>query len=273
MVNFSSNKNEIVSVLGKDDDGDGVEDDLPTAGFFIGEELGAIYDYQIDPNNPIYQIGDSDIPAGYEAGYYRVVDQNGDGNISTVDDRVILGSRNPAYRFSILNTFRYKNFKLSAFINAIQGGKNGYLGDDTYWLYNNWNHAGKGKVNGLMPTIIDYWTPDNPNAEYPSLRYEGQNDEIEASVYRDRSFVRLQDVSLSYSFDKSVLEKLGINHLTLVVSGKNLATWTKWKGLDPEAMGPVFDADGNDTGEIAPLGISFRRPVTSSFTLGLNMSF
>lgn len=273
MVNFSTNKNEIVSVLGKDDNGDGVEDDLPTAGFFIGEELGAIYDYQIDSNNPIYQIGDTDIPAGYEAGYYRLVDQNNDGNLSSTDDKTILGSRDPAYRFSILNTFKYKNFTLTAFINSIQGGKNGYLGDDTYWRYNNWNHFGKGKVNGLMPTIINYWTPDNPNAEYPSLRYEGISDEVEASVYRDRSFIRLQDVSLSYSFDKELLEKLGLHHLTLVISGRNLATWTKWKGLDPEATGPIFDANGNDTGGIAPLGISFRRPVTRSYTLGLNLSF
>lgn len=274
VFNFATNNNEIKSVLGKDDDGDGIEDDLPTAGFFIGEELGAIYGYEIDPDNPIYQIGDTDIPAGYEAGFYRVVDQNNDGSISETDDKVILGSRDPAYRFSILNTFKYKNFTLSAFINSIQGGKNGYLGDNSYWRNNNWNHFGKGKVNGLMPTVIDYWTPDNPNAEYPSLRYEGITDEIEASFYRDRSFVRLQDVSLSYSFDQNILDKLGLTRLSLVASGKNLATWTKWKGLDPEATGEVFDQFGDLVPNArAPLGISFRRPVTRAYTLGINLSF
>ncbi len=261
-VNFSTNKNEVVSVLGKDDDGDGIEDDLPNSGFFIGEQLGAIYDYQIDPNNPIYQIGDSDISGVFEPGFYRIVDQNG-GGISLTDDRIILGSTDPAYRFSVTNAFRYKNFKLSVFINSIQGGKNGYLGNNSYWRVAQWDNGGRGKVNGLLPKIVDYWTPDNPNSEYPSLRYDNVGAEFEAKAFKDRSFVRLQDISLSYSFDHSLLEKFGIKSLTLVASGKNLATWTKWKGIDPEAV----DQDGN------AVGISYQRPVTRSYTLGLNLSF
>lgn len=261
-VNFSTNKNKIVSVLGRDDNGDGVEDDLPTAGLFIGEQLGAIYHYQIDPNNPIYQIGDALLP-GFQTGFYRLVDQNSDGKITSTDDKVILGSKDPAYRFSITNTFKYKNFKLSAFINAIQGGKNKYLGEDNYWRMTNWDAGGKGKIQGLLPKVVDYWTPDNPNAEYPVISYGGINNPSEAIFLRDRSFVRLQDVSLSYSFDEEIVKKIGFEHLTLVASGKNLATWTKWKGLDPEAV----DENGN------PAGISFGRPVIRSYTVGVNLSF
>ncbi|WNH11497.1 TonB-dependent receptor [Thalassobellus suaedae] len=256
-VNFSTNKNEVVSVLGKDDDGDGIEDDLPSSGFFIGEQLGAIFDYQIDPNNPIYQIGDTDIPPGSEPGFYRLVDQNG-GGISSTDDKIILGSTDPAYRFGITNNFKYKNLKLSVFVNSIQGGKNGYLGDNTYWEIDQWTSGGKGKVNGLLPVIVDYWTPNNPNSEYPSLRYDAYDGSRRAKVFRDRSFVRLQDVSLSYSFDDSILQKLGLKHLTLVASGKNLVTWTNWKGIDPEAGFRISYGE---------------RPVTRSYTLGINLSF
>jgi len=256
-VNFSTNKNEVVSVLGKDDNGDGVEDDLPSSGFFIGESLGAIYDFQIDPKNPIYQIGDTDIPAGSEPGFYRLVDQNGGGILST-DDKVILGSTEPAYRFGITNNFKYKNFNLSVFINSIQGGKDGYLGDNTYWAVDQWTSGGKGKIDGLLPVIVDYWTPDNPNSEYPSLRYDAYDASRRAKVFKDRSFVRLQDVSLSYSFDDNILKKFGLKHLTLVASGKNLATWTKWKGLDPEAGFRITYAE---------------RPITRSYTLGVNLSF
>lgn len=256
-VNFSTNKNEVVSVLGKDDNGDGIEDDLPSSGFFIGEQLGSIFDYQIDPDNPIYQIGDTDIPPGSEPGFYRVVDQNG-GGISSTDDKIILGSTDPAYRFGITNSFKYKNLKLNVFINSIQGGKNGYLGDNTYWAIDQWTSGGKGKVNGLLPVIVDYWTPDNPNSEYPSLRYDGYDSAVQAKVFRDRSFVRLQDVSLSYSFNDTVLNKLGVKNLTLVASGKNLATWTKWKGIDPEAGFRISYGE---------------RPITRSYTLGINLSF
>ncbi|MFV8342421.1 SusC/RagA family TonB-linked outer membrane protein [Flavobacterium sp. XS2P39] len=261
-VNFSTNKNKIVSVLGRDDNEDGKEDDLPTAGLFIGKELGAIYHFQIDPNNPIYQIGDPLLP-GFQTGFYRLVDQNKDGKITSTDDKVILGSKDPAYRFSIVNTFTYKNFKLSAFINAIQGGKNKYLGEDNYWRVSNWDAGGKGKIQGLLPKVVDYWTPDNPNAEYPVISYGGINNPSEAIFLRDRSFVRLQDVSLSYSFDEALIKKMGLKHLTLVASGKNLATWTKWKGVDPEAT----DDLGN------PVGISFGRPVIRSYTFGVNLSF
>ncbi|MFG6685769.1 TonB-dependent receptor [Mariniflexile sp. HNIBRBA6329] len=256
-VNFSTNKNEVVSVLGRDDNGDGIEDDLPSSGFFIGKSLGAIFDYQIDPVNPIYQIGDTDIPPGSEPGFYRLVDQNG-GGISSTDDKVILGKTEPAYRFGITNNIRYKNLNLNVFINSIQGGKDGYLGDNTYWMIDQWTSGGKGKIDGLLPVIVDYWTPDNPNSEYPSLRYDAYDQTRQAKVFRDRSFVRLQDVSLSYSFDDDILKKLGLKHLTLVASGKNLATWTKWKGLDPEAGYRITYGD---------------RPVTRSYTLGVNLSF
>ncbi|WP_209402739.1 TonB-dependent receptor [Pseudozobellia sp. WGM2] len=261
-LNFSTNRNEVVSVLGKDDDGDGIEDDLPNSGFFIGEQLGVIYDLQIDPDNPIYQFGDADISGIYEPGYYRVVDQNG-GGVSIADDRIILGNTAPAYRFGISNNFNYKNFNLSVFINSIQGGKNGYLGNNSYWRVAQWDPAGRGKVNGLLPVIVDYWTPDNPNSEYPSLRYDNIGSEFEAKAFKDRSFVRLQDVSLSYTFNSDLMDKIGIKNLTLVASGKNLHTWTKWKGIDPE----ITDEDGN------AVGISYERPVTRNYTLGLNLSF
>jgi len=72
--NFATNKNEIVSILGRDDDGDGKEDDLVASGLFIGEPLGAIYEYQSDG---IYQL-DDEIPDGYDVGQYRVKDLNQD---------------------------------------------------------------------------------------------------------------------------------------------------------------------------------------------------
>ena len=266
MVNFATNENEVVSVLGKDDNEDGIEDDIIETdgaqigqgqyGFFIGESLGTIYHFQIDPDNPIYQIGD-DIPGGYEAGYYRLVDQNGDGTITSADDKVILGKQEPAYRFSILNSFKYKNFGLDVFINSIQGGKNGYLGTDNYWNVSQWDFGGRGQVTGLYPQVIDYWTPANPDSEGPTIRYGGESKPAEAILLRDRSFIRLQNVNLSYTLNPELVERIGINNLTFNVSGNNLVTWTDWKGLDPETNS----------------GISRDRPVLRSYTMGVNFSF
>ena len=101
----------------------------------------------------------------------------------------------------------------------------------------------------------DYWTPDNTDARFRTL--EGPAG-FEPNRYLQRNFVRIQDVSLSYTFDRHVLEKIGFGNLKLFMSGKNLHTFTKWRGWDPE------------TGGSYAWGVS---PVMSNYSLGLNVEF
>ena len=83
-------------------------------------------------------------------------------------------------------------------------------------------------------------------------------------MYQDRSFVRLQDVSISYNLASSLLKKAMAQSIYLYVSGKNLYTWTNWEGWDPEAV----DNDGN------PMGLIIGgRPVLRGFTVGLNIVY
>lgn len=243
--NISSNSNKIVSLLGKDADGDGKEDDLIASGLFIGESTSAIYDYIIDG---IWQLND-DITTGYHPGNYRIRDTTGEGDI-TVDDRVIIGKGDPAYRFGLMNKFRYKNFSFSFFINSVQGGKKGYLGSNSSQL--NRGDANARRWNMISEFAADYWSPNNPGATYSRSIQGGA---IKPSAYQDRSFVRLQDVNLAYNFPQSLLKPIGIQGLDLYVSGKNLITITKWKGWDPEANSNYWG-----------------RPVLRSFTLGLNIT-
>src|SRR5690606_7842208 len=186
---FSRNRNELRELLGFDVDGDGKEDDLISEGLFIGEALDAIYDYRIDG---IWQL-DDEIPAYSDLGAYRVLDINGNGGVDP-DDRVILGYREPDFRFSFLNSISYKGFTLRLFLNSIQGGRNRYLGVDdinSWGIVNQENH-----FNNDFPLGLDFWTPENPNA-----RYERPNIDVSAGLagtrYTPRSFVRLQDISLS----------------------------------------------------------------------------
>src|SRR5690606_478586 len=121
--NLASNKNTIVSLLGQDNDNDGVEDDLVASGLFIGHSINTILDYE---SAGIIQLGD-DLPSGFFVGTHRIVDQNGDDFLDA-NDRVIRGKEEPAYNFGVLNELSYKNLSLRIFINSIQGGKDGYLG-------------------------------------------------------------------------------------------------------------------------------------------------
>lgn len=243
--NISSNSNKIVSLLGKDADGDGKEDDLVASGLFIGESTTAIYGYIIDG---IWQLND-DIPNGYHPGNYKIRDTTGEGNI-TVDDRVILGRKDPAYRFGLMNKFRYKNVTFSFFINSVQGGKNGYLESNSSQL--NRGDANARRWNMISELAADYWSPNNPNATYSRAIQGGA---IGATAYQDRSFIRLQDINLAYNFPQSLIRPIGIQGLDIYVSGKNLITITDWKGWDPEA-------NSNYGG----------RPVLRSFTFGLNIT-
>lgn len=246
LLNISSNKNEIKELLGSGD--------LVSSNLFIGRSLGAVYNYQ---TNGLWQIGETP-PAGYAVGSNKLVDVNDDGKISS-EDRVFLGRTEPAYRFSIGNTFSFKQFSLFAFINAVQGGKNGYLGFNNPWS-DLGIQQGDNAIRNNWFREVDYWTPANPNAEY---RITGSVPAIDPGIYKDRSFVRLQDISLSYDISQSLASKIGLKGCRLYVSGKNLVTWTKWKGWDPESI---------QNGSYA--GLSYNAgPIMKSYSLGLNVTF
>ena len=242
-LNFSTNSNKIVTLTGEDNDGDGIEDDNISSNLFIGQPISAVYGYVVDG---IYQLGD-DIPAGFHPGNYRIVDMTGEGEI-TPEDRVILGKGDPAYRFGIMNTLEYKNFTLSFFINSVQGGKDGYLAANSSSLVRDQNNLRWNRISAW-----DYWSPRNPDAVYARSI---STPKITPTVYEDRSFVRLQDVSLSYAFPKSITNKVGLSEIDLFFSGKNLLTFTKWHGWDPEA-GSTYSG----------------RPVMRSFSFGVSLTY
>ena len=250
--NFSTNRNKVKSILGIDADGDGKEDDLISNKIFMGKPYGVAYDYNIIG---MWQIADhlnGSIPSGFTYGTYKVEDIDNDGNYTADKDRKILGYTDPSYRFSIQNTLRYKNWELKLFVNSIQGGKNYYYGQPGSPLANPDNIYQNNLFN------FDYWTPENPNARYRQLGYYTQALGYGFSPYVQRSFVRLQDVTLSYAVPQSLLKKLTISRMSLFITGKNLITITDWDGWDPEA------GSGLDSGS---------SPLMKSYTFGLNFEF
>ncbi|MDN3667564.1 TonB-dependent receptor [Algibacter miyuki] len=254
-ANFSRNKNVILALTGEDADGDGEEDDLIQSNLFIGKSINAIFDYE---NDGIVQIGEENVVGGFNPGEYKVVDQNGDGEITQADDRTFLGTKDPDFRASLLNTFKYKNLSFSFFFNTIQGGDDSYIAKNDNALYRDANTLHRNVLSG-----IDYWSPQNPNG---LNALSSSRPGITPGRYENRSFVRLQDVNLRYSFNKSVLESLSIEDLSIFVSAKNLATWTKWRGWDPEVQDPSKNLYGS--------GLSAGgRPVLKGLSVGINLTF
>lgn len=244
--NLAANNNRIVSLVGLDANEDGMEDDLQASGLFIGESINSIFSYE---SGGIIQLGE-EAPPGFFVGTHRIVDQNEDGFIDP-NDRVIIGREEPAYQFGILNEFSYKDFTFRFFINSIQGGRNGYRGRNMLDGFG----SGDNIRRNNMWNEFDYWSPSNPNARYRRLDQEPSFDFI---YYGDRSFVRLQDITLAYRLNSAVVERIGIQNLKVFLSGKNLLTLTDWQGWDPET-GSGFESNG--------------RPVMRGISVGLDMSF
>ena len=245
---FSLNRNKIAQLYGADANKDGKEDDDIGNSWFIGKSIGALYDYTLDG---IYQLTDTNIPTGFKAGTFRLKDVNGDTNI-TPDDRSVIGYSVPNYRVSIFNELKYKDFSLSFMINSVQGGNNYYMINNVGGLStNNYFSGAAGRVN--IPNI-SYWTPTNASNTVPRIDYSPK---YAHGIYEDRSFVRLQDVTLAYNFDTAILTKLKVTALKVYVSAKNLYTWTKFTGWDPEA--------GTEIGG--------GYPVMRSIVAGLNINF
>ncbi|MDH6341210.1 TonB-linked SusC/RagA family outer membrane protein [Parabacteroides sp. PFB2-12] len=259
--NISHNANKIKSLIGKDVDGDGIEDDMTASSLFIGESLSAIYDYKVDG---IYQVGD-DIPEGFYPGNYRVVDTDGNGTIDAAD-RTVIGKTDPAARMGLFNKLRYKNVTLSFFFNSVIGGKDGYLGQNTNVVRPDDN--GK-RYNHFTEEADLFWSPKNPGGIYDRSYQDGK---LGSSPHRyeKRDFVRLQDVTLGYDLPRMWMQKIGIEGIHIYMNCKNLLTLTGWHGWDPEP--DMMCQDGNGRNIITGSGYA-NRPVMKSITFGINVNF
>lgn len=250
--NFSRNRNKVVSILGIDADGDGKEDDLVSSKIFIDHPYGVAYDFNIIGMWQLDDYRQGNIPNGFTYGSYKVEDINGDGNYTASQDRKILGYTSPSYRFSIMNSLSYKNWELKLFLNSIQGGKDYYYGQPGSSLPNPDN------IYTWNTHDFDYWTPENPNSRYRQTGHYtvalGEN----FSPYVQRSFIRLQDVSLSYNLPKKFIDKIQFSNINLFISGKNLLTISDWDGWDPET------GTGLDAGAY---------PLLKSYSIGVNIDF
>ena len=237
-INFSSNKNKITHLVG-DANGDGKEDDIVASGWFIGQPITANYDFSWDG---IYQVGET-MPSWAKPGFPKIIDWNKNGVIDAGDKHVISADQ-PDYRLSISNTFSYKGFTFNFLVNSQHGGYKAspqfILGTDFY-----------NRANSLN---IPYWTPENKINNWPVINF---NNPWGQKFYASRSFIRLQDVTLSYDLPKSLLSKVKIEGLKLYLSGKNLYTLTDWPLWDPE----IGDVNRSDYG-----------PMYRTFVIGINVT-
>ncbi|WP_255562567.1 TonB-dependent receptor [Pedobacter sp. D749] len=251
MFVFATNKNKITDLYG-----DG-KDDLGNR-WFIGKPIRVVYDYQM---TGVWQTGEdvSKQDPTAKPGSLKFADLTNDGKI-TADDRTILGQIDPKWTGGITNTFHYKNINLSIFIQTAQG------------MTRNNTDLGYGDETGRRntPAEIGYWTPENMSQTRPALSY---NNTLGYGYASDASYTRIKDVTLSYVFSQNLLDKLHLGGLTIYASGRNLHTFTKWVGWDPEQTTyGRGSGDGNANQQAFAADWTNNYPLTRTFVLGLNVS-
>lgn len=237
---FSSNKNKIVDLYGDK------KTDLGNR-WFIGQPIGVIYDYKMIG---VWQVGEdaSQLDPGAKPGDLKFADLNGDKKI-TADDKTLLGQTGPKWIGGLTNTFHYKDFHLSIFIQTAQGA----LKNNVTLTYA--DEAGRMNI----PADAGYWTATNKSQTRPSLSYTNTRGYGYPS---DNSYTRIKDVTLSYTFPQRILDKIKMGGITVYASGRNLHTFTNWVGWDPE-FNYSFRGSGDWTNNY---------PITRSIVFGANIT-
>lgn len=181
----------------------------------------------------------------------KLRDVDGDHQI-TDKDKVIQGQTSPKWTGGLTNTFTYKDLTLNVFIQTTQGIKR----DNALMAM-----AGDEMGRRNTTTEIGYWTPENKSNKWRSL---SKNSNPHGYGFPQKaSYTRVKDITLSYSFPKSVTDALHIGSLQVYASGRNLFTFTDWTGWDPESTEIQRGWDSYEDSY----------PMTKSYVFGLNVTF
>ena len=265
----------------------------------VGQPVGSMYglvsdgfyktgDFDYNPATSVYTlkagtVTDAAIIGTVQPGSVKFKDLNNDGVVDLNNDRTFIGNPNPKFTGGLNNTFTYKNWDMSVFVNFVYGNSiynankieftNGYtnnanmlqmmegrwkvvsaLGQTTQWI-NSANQA-----VGMSPDVLNainanatMWQPiKSSGAFYPS-----------SWAIEDGSFLRINNVTLGYSIPTAKMKLF--SKLRFYFTANNLAVFTKYSGYDPEVS--VRNSP------LTP-GLDYSAyPKSRSFIFGVNASF
>ncbi|RAV98172.1 SusC/RagA family TonB-linked outer membrane protein [Pseudochryseolinea flava] len=243
--NISFNRNKVKKLYD-----DQPMDDLGRGGnrVMVGQPLAIFYNYKslgVDPSTGDIVFADTNI----------------DGEI-TSEDRTIIGNPNPKYIGGFTNTFAYKGFDLSVFLQFTYG--NDVFNGSRLFL-----ESLQGGDNQIEAVTRRWKNPgditDIPRATSDASK-AAENKRASSRFIEDGSYLRIKNVTLGYNFNREIISKINLTGLRIYASTQNLFTFTNYNGLDPEVnySGNSLQVVGTDF---------FTFPQARTFTLGLNVKF
>ena len=212
---------------------------------FYGYVTDGIFQNQSEVNTHAVQ-------PGAEPGDIRFRDLNNDGVIND-SDRTVIGNPNPSWLFSMNNSLSYKGFELSVFLQGIAGNK--------IYNANNIDNTGMAAAYNQTTDVLKRWQGEGTSNSMPRAVFgdPNQNTRVSDRFVENGSYLRLKNITLSYTFPKQWLQKAQIENARLSLSCENVATITGYSGFDPEVG--INGIDQN------------LYPISRTFSLGLNFNF
>ena len=238
----------------------------PIYGIYTYKDEGLVQDesaipYYYDQTGLRVPLSFGSLAYPLRVGGRKIKDQNGDGYINS-EDIYYAGSALPKAYGGITNTFAYKRLALNVLLTYTIDQRMMNMVKNGAFLFN--------KKFGVVMNDFSratFWQNPGDKTEYPSLEfaddgYTGQFDgDIDTNIERV-SYLRLKQLSLSYSLPETWTKRLRMKDVRIYFAGENLLLLTNYSGLDPEIVDP---ATGKDTGRMYPLN--------RKLTLGLNLKF
>lgn len=210
-------------------------------------------------------------------GDYRFADLNNDGVIDN-KDQTFIGNPEPKFTFGLGNTLSWNGWDFSFQFTGSYGNKIlnynrrqlEVTGSTSNLLTTALNYARVEKIDANGPDDFrNYYVSNASSTNMPRLyteSYSNHNNRVSDAYIEDGSYIRLQNISLGYTFPKKWIEHLFLTNVKLYMNIQNVFTITKYDGYDPEV--------GSLWGDALKNGIDYNRyPSPRIYTFGINVSF
>jgi TonB-dependent starch-binding outer membrane protein SusC len=231
----------------------------------VGEPLGIFYGYktqgifQSQGEVAAYKSKDGIvIQPNAKAGDFRFADLNGDGVINA-DDRTKIGDPTPSLTYGFNFSMAYQGFDLILFGQGVSGNQ----------IFKATRRFDLQMAN-MTADALGRWTGEGSSTTYPRLVMDDPNKNFSRSsdfYVESGSFFRIKTLQLGYTLP--YVSKVGFTKARIYVSANNLATFTKYSGIDPEIGG---GSSGVPDGGSYGVDRGFY-PQARSFLFGLSAAF